>query len=66
MAVPGGRTLARGPERNVEVIRRADVPERVEAHRPEGELDRAVPPLRPSPGPEIEGVDVAVGLLEVE
>ncbi len=54
------------PQRHVQVVRRPHVPQRVEPHRPERDLHRAVPPVGAADRAEVQGVDEAALLLEVE
>jgi hypothetical protein len=50
----------------MKVVRCPDMAERMEAERPETHLDRSIPPFRTTSRPEVERVNEAVLLLEME
>jgi len=62
---PAGSTPGQ-PERHVQVIGGADVPQRVEAERPERQFERAIAPLGAALRAQVHGMHPTVVLLEVE
>jgi hypothetical protein len=63
---PSPAHLPRQPQRHVQMVGRSHVAKRIEAERPEGHLDGPIAPRGATTRPEIERVNEAARLLEVE